>query len=284
MNRKILNVIARTMGHVPITKHPQVPSNYEVGMNDPHRPQAWEHSYPPADPAYAEQPPYPPAYGFSPPPAPPSAPHLMDWNATQQLPQYWQHGAPPPPPRGNGPASTSGPEFTEPQGPQSPRWLWFVAVAAVLLVVGMVIALVIANGVAKQPTAVSPLPVMTTPTSTTRTPLSPPSTTPTAPSTTESSTPTPTSSATAMQAIVYSVTGDGRAISITYRDTGDVMETEFNVLLPWSKQVSLQPSANHRAIVTIINIGHDVTCSVTVAGVQVRQHTGAGLTICDATS
>ena len=31
---------------------------------------------------------------------------------------------------------------------------------------------------------------------------------------------------------------------------------------------------------TIINIGHDVTCSLTVNGVEVQQRTGAGLTVC----
>ena len=85
-----------------------------------------------------------------------------------------------------------------------------------------------------------------------------------------------------MQSVVYNVTGDGRAISITYMDTGDVMQTEFNVALPWSKEVSLTKSALHPPIVTIINIGHNVTCSLTVAGVQVRQREGVGLTICNA--
>ncbi|EPQ74745.1 proline rich membrane protein [Mycobacterium pseudoshottsii JCM 15466] len=85
-----------------------------------------------------------------------------------------------------------------------------------------------------------------------------------------------------MQTVVYTVTGEGRAISVTYMDTGDVIQTEFNVALPWSKEVSLSRSANHPASVTIVNIGHNVTCSVTVSGVQVRQRTGVGLTICDA--
>ncbi|EUA01652.1 conserved membrane family protein [Mycobacterium kansasii 824] len=95
---------------------------------------------------------------------------------------------------------------------------------------------------------------------------------------TPSETPTPG----AMQTVVYNVTGEGRAISVTYIDTGDVIQTEFNVALPWSKEVSLPKSSLHPASVTIINIGHNVTCSVTVAGVQVRQRTGVGLTICDA--
>ncbi|EUA18113.1 conserved membrane family protein [Mycobacterium xenopi 3993] len=83
------------------------------------------------------------------------------------------------------------------------------------------------------------------------------------------------------ETVVYSVTGEGRAISITYVDDGGVRQTEFNVVLPWSKQVSL-PSAQNTASVTIVNIGHDVTCTVTVGGTQVRQRTGVGLTTCNA--
>ena len=85
-----------------------------------------------------------------------------------------------------------------------------------------------------------------------------------------------------MQPVVYNVSGEGRAISITYMDTGGMIQTEFNVSLPWSKEVSLSKAATQPASVTIVNIGHNVTCSVTVAGVQVRQRTGVGITICDA--
>jgi Mycobacterium membrane protein len=123
---------------------------------------------------------------------------------------------------------------------------------------------------------------MPEPSSTTSAPraTSPSSTTTASPTTTES--PTNTNGAVAMQTVVYNVSGQGRAISITYADSGGVMQTEFNVVLPWSKEVSL--SAQDTASVTIINIGHDVTCSVTVGGVQVRQHTGAGLTVCTGAS
>jgi hypothetical protein len=95
------------------------------------------------------------------------------------------------------------------------------------------------------------------------------------------SSPTETTGA-AIQSVVYNVSGEGRAISITYMDTGDIVQTEFNVSLPWSKEVSLSRSAIHPASVTIVNIGHNVTCSVTVGGVQMRQRTGMGITICDA--
>lgn len=94
--------------------------------------------------------------------------------------------------------------------------------------------------------------------------------------------PTQTTGPAAMQDVVYTVTGEGRALSIMYIATGDVIQTEFNVALPWSKEVSLAKSAVHPANVTIVNFGHNVTCSVTIGGVQVSQRAGVGLTICDA--
>ncbi len=70
--------------------------------------------------------------------------------------------------------------------------------------------------------------------------------------------------------VVYNVDGDGRAINITYVDTGGMLQTEFNVMLPWSKEVSLSSPADGSASVGIINVGRDVTCSVSVNGVQVQ--------------
>ncbi|MEB3980982.1 MmpS family transport accessory protein [Mycobacterium sp. 663a-19] len=255
-------------------------------MNDPRRPEWFSpplagsgpaapqgpQSSPPVDPAYAGQAPYAPTYGGG---------YSPQWtqNPTDQLPAYWQQGQTPP---GETPTEILGPP--PPQGPKTPRWLLIGAGVAVLLVVALVIALVLANGAVKNQTAVPPLPAMPgsspeTTTPTTRTsprshyPLPPP---------TVSTAPTETTGPAVMQSVVYDVSGDGRAISITYWDTGDVIQTEFNVALPWSKQVSLSKSAAHPASVTIINIGHNVTCTLTVDGVQVRQRVGAGITICDA--
>ena len=84
-----------------------------------------------------------------------------------------------------------------------------------------------------------------------------------------------------MQTVEYNVTGEGRAISITYVDNDGMMQTEFNVALPWIKQVSLPESGSKTPNVTIVNIGHDVTCSVTVDGVEINQRSGVGLTICN---
>jgi hypothetical protein len=170
-----------------------------------------------------------------------------------------------------------------PQPPGTPRWLWIAAGVAVTLVVGLVAALIIANSSSNKQTVVAPLPAMPQPTTT---PPTTPSTTmprpipilplPTTTPPSESAAPGDT------ETVVYEVTGQGRAINITYVDTGNVMQTEFNVLLPWRKEVNLPKPAQDSASVTVINVGRDITCRVTVAGVQVRERSGAGLTICSA--
>jgi Mycobacterium membrane protein len=228
-----------------------------------------------SDPAYASQAPYGPTYQAPATPAP-----------TEQLPAYS--------PYGNDPYSTGQygaqyppgepPEPPPPEGPKSPRWLWLAAGISVLMVIGLVIALVIVNS-SRQQTVVAPLPSMTEPSFTTPTPTTSPRPTipvfplptlPSPPSTTSPSTPGAT------ETVVYDVSGDGRAISITYVDTGGVLQTEFNVMLPWSKEVELAQPAKDSASVSIINVGREVNCSITVNGIQVQQHSGAGLTICTA--
>jgi Mycobacterium membrane protein len=237
---------------------------------------------PPVDPAYADQAPYAPTYGGY---APQWASGFTDANTTRELPAYWQQGLPP-----SGELPTEGLAPPPPGGPKSPRWLWLAAAAAVLVVAALVIALILANTAIKNQTAVPPLPAMpettsptpTAPSPSTRTrplPLPPLIPEPVPPS---SGPPTDTTGPAAMQDVVYSVTGQGRALSIMYIGTGDVVQTEFNVALPWTKEVSLSKSAAHPANVTIVNFGYNVTCSVTVAGVQVSQRVGVGLTVCDA--
>lgn len=250
-------------------------------MTDPHRgrgepdpDQSQGYGYPGySDPAYASQAPYGPTYQ---PPVP-----------TQRLPSqspydpYWtgQHGGgyPPGDPQ----------EQPPPEEPKSPRWLWVVAGVAVVTVVGLVIALVIVNS-SRQDTVVAPVPPMqepdfttSLPPTTTRVPTVPRVPAPTVPPrvpTVPTTPPTTTSGVT--ETVVYQVSGNGRAINITYVDSGGLLQTEFNVMLPWSKQVQLSAPAASSASVSIINVGREVNCSITVDGAVVQQRTGAGLTIC----
>jgi hypothetical protein len=246
-------------------------------MSDRRRPEHTPSAQQGTDQTQRIRQPYPPytdpAYGGYPPPYNPgSASGLNASHPTEKLPQYWMHGQPPP----------DQPSQEPPPGrAKAPRWLWIAAAAAVVLVVGLVIALVIANGTARKQTAVPPLSAM--PSSQTPAPSASPSPSAgtSAPSSTESS---PPANSSGMQTVLYTVSGEGRAISITWVDDDGMMQTEFNVGLPWSKEVSLPASGSKKPNVTIVNIGHDVTCSVTVDGAQVVTHTGAGLTVCNGSS
>lgn len=213
------------------------------------------------DPAYANQTPYGATY--QPPPTQQLPAYGYDPYATGQYGQYPPGGPP-----------------EQPEGPKAPRWLWIVAAIAVVLVIGLVIALVVINS-SRQDTVVAPLPSLPQPSVTTRTPTTT-SRAPSIPVIPAPTRPSPTTSAPsgATETVVYEVSGDGRAINITYVDTGGVLQTEFNVVLPWSKEVELAQPAKDSASVSIINVGREVSCSISVNGVQVRQRTGAGLTIC----
>ena len=237
-------------------------------------------TYPPVDPAYGGYYGYP---GYPPPRGP-------ETNDTQILPPYWtqtQYQPPPPPPP---------PDEPPPGPPKSPRWLWLVAGGAVAIVIGLVVALLVTYGSTRDDTAIGPLPPMPEPSTTvppptttrTTTPTPTPTTEPTTtePQTTEPSTSEPTTSRpttteeAATESVVYNVSGEGRAISITYVDTGGILQMEFNVALPWSREVSLSPSTVKAASVTVINVGRDISCSITLNGTQTEQRSGNGLTIC----
>lgn len=228
-----------------------------------------------ADPAYAGQNPY--------------SPHSAVPDPTERLPSFPPYGYDPDSPYSGYPPGA--PDEPPSGGPRSPRWLWMLAGAAVLIVIALVIALVIVNGsqpdtvLAPRPTATEPTLGTTTPTPTT---TAPPTTTTTAPapSTTPSTTaaaPPPTAETvipTGTDTVVYTVSGPGRAINITYLGTGNVFQTEFNVALPWSTQVELPRPATGKASVSILNFGREVACTVTVNGVVTRQTSGSGVTVC----
>lgn len=231
------------------------------------------------DPAYASQAPYGPPY--QPPPAP---------RPTERLPAYSPYGSDPYATGQYPPQYPPGYGAEPPEDPKSPRWLWIVAGVAVVTIIGLVIALVIVNS-SRQQTVMAPIPsapepsfATPTPTTTSRTPTTRPSTPlvplPTAP-TVPSTSPSPdTTTPGATDSVVYSVGGTGRAINITYVDTGGLLQTEFNVTLPWTKEVSLPQPGERSASISVINVGRDVSCSIAVNGVKVDQRIGTGLTIC----
>lgn len=227
------------------------------------------------DPAYASQAPY--GHTYQPPPGPPPSQRYSD-TSLSGYDQYstGQYGGPYPP------------EEPPEEEAKSPRWLWILAAVSVVAVIGLVIALVIVNS-GRQETVVAPLPAgpepdmsTTRPTTTSRTPLPPVVPVPTTPSRpTGPSTPTTTVPG-ATETVVYDVQGEGRAINITYVDAGGLLQTEFNVILPWRKEVQLGSPANASASISIINVGPQVNCSIAIDGAVVQQRSGAGLTVCTA--
>jgi Mycobacterium membrane protein len=216
-----------------------------------------------------------PAYAGSA-PGPSYAPAAVPQNPapTEPLPQYWTQTYPQ-----SGPMSFDQP----PEPPRGPRpWLWAAAGFAVAVVLGMVVWLVYVNtNPASQTTSIPAMPSSTIPRTTTPRTTSPPMFPLPIPLPTLTFPSTPSSAPSGeTEPVVYEVSGTGRAINITYIDTGGVMQTEFNVLLPWHKEVSLPKPAREAASVTVINAGRTITCAISIGGVQVQQRSGAVLTIC----
>jgi hypothetical protein len=250
-------------------------------MTDPSRRDGWGQEHPGTYnyPAYPGSP-----YGQQPQYQAPAVPR-----PTEQLPAYSPYGHDPYATGQYGPPNPPGgipPEPPTPGGPNR-RWLWVLAGLALLIVMGLVIGLVIVNS-SQQNTVVAPPqtpiePTMIAPPTPTTTSRTPTTTRTTAPSPTTPPSvvpPTDQTDPAATHTVVYSVAGEGRAISILYLDSGGVLQTEFNVLLPWTKQVQLTGHANSMASVSIVNVGRELTCSITIDGAETEQNTGTGLTLC----
>lgn len=211
----------------------------------------------------------PPTYQY---PGPAYGGQDRGYGSGYQSPPGAPYGAPP----------SAGGEPPAPTPPKSPKWLWLLAGVAVLLVVGLVAALFLADGSSDKTatgTTASAAPSGRAGSTSSRAPTtskkssSEPSSTSTSPS--ESSEPGTD------ETVAYSVTGTGKAISIVYTESDGVVQTAFNVELPWSKEVTL--SSSTPATLTIATLGDEVTCTITVNGEQVSQRTGSVLTVCTST-
>ena len=169
-----------------------------------------------------------------------------------------------------------------------PPWLWVLAGLSVVLVLGLVIALVIINS-SEQQTLVAPPPIpeptrenTTPPRSSTPSmapvpiPLPVPLPLPGITSPPDVAPPDDNVNPGESETVVYSVTGPGRVINITYIDSGNVLQTEFNVMLPWSKEVQLAAASARSASLSIVNIGPPISCSISIDGVPMQHHAGRG--------
>ncbi|MBA0048695.1 MmpS family transport accessory protein [Mycobacterium sp. NPDC050853] len=198
----------------------------------------------PDDPAYASQ-----AYEY------PALSSTAQPNQTAVLPQQYGSYGPPP------------------QDPEPPRrsntfWLWVVGLGALVVIIALIITLfvLIQREDDRQPTVVA---TPSTRTQTTTAPTMPHI--PSIPSFTIPPIPVnpPTQgSQAATETVVYEVGGTGYAFNITYIDTTGSLQTEFNVKLPWRKEVKLSPQQLETAMVIGSDFSHEVSCSLVINGTQ----------------
>ena len=180
-----------------------------------------------------------------------------------------------------------------PEPPKAPRWLWLLAGLAVLLVLGLVVALVIVNGLEQQTVVAPPADARAQlhhgtehPPLTPRTPTGPPrrprcrcrSTPPGgAPSPTHHHRPGAT------ETVVYSVTGRRTRHQHHLRRHRRRAADGVQRRCCRGARRSAGPARGHAsASVSIVNVGRDITCSITRRRRPGRQRTGLGLTICAA--
>ncbi|MBB4855130.1 hypothetical protein HNP40_002522 [Mycobacteroides chelonae] len=160
-----------------------------------------------------------------------------------------------------------------PKDPEPPRrsntfWLWVVGIGALVVIVALIITLfvLIQRQDDRPPTVVA---TPSTRTSTTTVPSR--LTIPPIPSFTIPPIPVdpPTQgSQAATEAVVYEVGGHGPALNITYFDASGSLQMEFNVKLPWRKEVKLNAKQVTNAVVIAADFSHDVSCSLVVNGTQ----------------
>jgi Mycobacterium membrane protein len=171
--------------------------------------------------------------------------------------------------------------------PVDQRWRPVALIAGIVFVLAMIATVVIVNGgdststsatVVVPPTrSMTPSPRLSPPASslppetvTTVTPSPKPSQTPTAgPTVTPTVIPPPTAIPSvppdvAARTFVYRVTGNKALfdlVTVVYTDAQGVPQTDFNVSLPWSRTVVMNPGAQIRSVVATSLTGH-LNCSI----------------------
>ncbi|HZQ34157.1 MAG TPA: MmpS family transport accessory protein [Mycobacterium sp.] len=244
-------------------------------MSDSPQPGSTPHPY--SDPAYAGGGAYGSGYSTASVPSgpEPTTPLPAYWTQTQDFAHTQQPG-PPEPPR---------------EPPRGPRpWLWALGGFALATVLALVVWLVMSNSkLNNQETSIPAMPQTSITTSRTPTTTAHPTvpsipSLPSIPGIPIPSLPIPGGPSTGgsgeTEPVEYQVTGTGTAMSIMYVDAGGMMQFEYNVSLPWDKKVDLPKPAKNSASITVINSGRNVTCSISISGVQVVQNTSGLFTTC----
>jgi hypothetical protein len=176
-------------------------------------------------------------------------------------------------------------DYVEYRDPIDRRWIWVAGVAGVILLVAVICTVVILGGgdsgsVSKTisppaaTTSAAPRTSVAPPVATSQAPLPPPgplapeTVTTVAPEPTAAAEPAPTVAAPAPRTITYQVTGNRQLIdmvTVVYTDAQGALQTDFNVALPWSKTVVLDPGVELTSV-TATSLMGQLNCAISDAG------------------
>jgi hypothetical protein len=165
------------------------------------------------------------------------------------------------------------------------RWLWVASVAGIVLFIAIAGTLMILSGgdsgttagtISSSTSEAAPYPSAAPSPSASR----PPSATALPRETITSVTPTPTATAAAPtteptdaapppagdpRTVTYTVTGNRQLfdlVTVIYTDAQGALQTDVNVALPWTKQVTLDPGVQLSSV-TATSVGGQLNCSIT---------------------
>ncbi|MET0475050.1 MAG: hypothetical protein ABW001_10465 [Mycobacterium sp.] len=187
------------------------------------------------------------------------------------------------------------------EDPIDRRWIWVAGVAGAILLIAVICTVVILGGgdsgsvsktiMATTPTT-APVATSTAPPAMTSAapaapvaPLSPETVTTIAPSPSATATdPAPAVAAPSPGAITYQVTGTRPLldlVTVVYTDAQGALQTEFNVALPWSRTVTLDPGVELKSV-TATSLTGQLNCSIIDASgaAIVAQATNSMITTC----
>lgn len=181
------------------------------------------------------------------------------------------------------------------------RWIWVAGVAGAILLIAIVCTVVILGGGDSGPVSKTiAAPTATTAQAATTTappamtsaappapvaPLSPETVATVAPSPTANAVPAPTEVAPPSPRVVtYQVTGRRQLldlVTVVYTDAQGALQTEFNVALPWTRTVTLDPGVELKSV-TATSLTGQLNCSVTdsTGATVVAQNTNTMITTC----